>query len=46
MNRSWPGRAILNEALEAVGRPAFLVGPDDSIEIANRRGAARLDRAE
>jgi DNA-binding NarL/FixJ family response regulator len=44
MKRSWPGRAILNEALEALGRPAFLVGPDDSIEIANRRGAALLDR--
>jgi hypothetical protein len=44
MKRSWPGRSILNEALEAVGRPAFLVAPDDSIEIANRRGAALLDR--
>jgi DNA-binding NarL/FixJ family response regulator len=44
MKRSWPRRAILNEALEALGRPAFLVAPDDSIEIANRRGAALLDR--
>ena len=44
MKRSWPSRALLNEALEALGRPAFLVAPDDSIEIANRRGAALLDR--
>jgi DNA-binding NarL/FixJ family response regulator len=44
MKRSWPVRAILNEALEALGRPAFLLGPDDSIEIANRRGATLLER--
>jgi len=44
MKRFWPGRAILSEALEALGRPAFLVAPDDSIEIANRRGVALLDR--
>ena len=44
MKTSWPGRAILSEALEAVGRPAFLLGLNDKIELANRRGAALLER--
>jgi DNA-binding CsgD family transcriptional regulator len=44
LRSSWPRHLATEAALEALGRPAFIVGPRGSIEMTNRPGALLLER--
>jgi DNA-binding CsgD family transcriptional regulator len=40
----WPGTLAMEAALDALGRPAFIVGPKNTIAFGNRLGVALLVR--
>jgi DNA-binding CsgD family transcriptional regulator len=40
----WPGTLALEAALEALERPAFIVGPRKTIDFGNKRGSSLLER--
>jgi DNA-binding CsgD family transcriptional regulator len=40
----WPSTLAMEAALEAVGRPAFVVGPKNTIDFGNKLGSALLAR--
>jgi DNA-binding CsgD family transcriptional regulator len=40
----WPGTLAMEAALEALGRPAFLVGPKNTIDFGNKLGRSLLVR--
>lgn len=41
---AWPSSLAMEVALEALGRPAFVIGPRGSVEVANRAGMALCER--
>jgi DNA-binding CsgD family transcriptional regulator len=41
---AWPGTLALEAALEALGRPAFLIGPRGTIDFGNTPGSSLLER--
>jgi DNA-binding CsgD family transcriptional regulator len=40
----WPSALAVDAALEALARPAFILGPRRTIEVANKQGVAMLER--